>query len=230
MQAKEILIVDEQFPMLDHIQRILQDWGYTVTLAPDARLAQHELAGHHFDLILVSLNGYEKEKLNLLRRARKMSSRSRLMVVGYAKVTLPMEVFQIRVEDYILPPFTARELSTRVDRCLKDHEIIAESSENGAEHIGSVVNTFKQEILSIHNSLLSLKGNFDAYVDREINMLNNGSIDKIYGISHELNFLITITESILHNMLTCYNGKKSCSMGKIFPQDFFKQTKINQLH
>ena len=28
MELKEILIVDEQFPMLANIQRILQDWGY----------------------------------------------------------------------------------------------------------------------------------------------------------------------------------------------------------
>ena len=71
MELKEILIVDEQFPMLVDIQRILQDWGYLVTLAPNPRSTLEELPGHGFDLLLVSLNGYEEDKLNLLRWARK---------------------------------------------------------------------------------------------------------------------------------------------------------------
>ena len=37
MELKEILIVDEQFPMLENLQRILLDWGYVVILAPNAR-------------------------------------------------------------------------------------------------------------------------------------------------------------------------------------------------
>ena len=134
MELKEILIVDEQFPMLANIQRILQDWGYSVILAPDARSALEKLPGHHFDLLLVSLNGYEEDKLNLLRWARRSSAQPKLMVVGYAKVTLPMEVFRIKVDDYILPPFTAKELSTRVDRCLNSGAKIQDNTATVDEH------------------------------------------------------------------------------------------------
>ena len=140
MELKEILIVDEQFPMLANLQRILQDRGYVVILAPEARSALAELPGHRFDLLLVSLNGYEEDKLNLLRWARRSSAQPKLMVVGYAKVTLPMEVFRIKVDDYILPPFTAQELSCRVDRCLNSAREIQDNTATGDEHIGNVIN------------------------------------------------------------------------------------------
>jgi CheY-like chemotaxis protein len=229
MELKQILIVDEQFPMLDDIQRLLQDWGYSVVLAPSAVSAADDWRGHPFDLILVSLNGYEEDKLNLLRRAKKNSPQARLIVLGYAKVILPMDVFQIRVDDYILPPFTVREVSTRVVRCHKSNRGITDMSGTKNQYISSVYNLFKQEILSIHHSLLSLKDNFDSYVDEEITTMDNGGIDKIYDISNELNFLIAIIENILHNMLSHYNDESFSSMGKILPLDFFK-TKIHQLH
>ena len=44
MEPKEILIVDEQFPMLANLQRLLQDRGYMVILAPKARSAFGKVA------------------------------------------------------------------------------------------------------------------------------------------------------------------------------------------
>ena len=188
-----------------------------VTLAPNARSALEELPGHRFDLLLVSLNGYEEDKLNLLRWARRSSAQPKLMVVGYAKVTLPMDVFRIKVDDYILPPFTAQELSTRVDRCLNGGKAIPDSTETRDEHIANVINSFKKEIGNIHNGLLSLKYRFNLFIDQEINTFDDGTINKINDISYEFHLLISITESILHNMLTCYKGKCANATGKIFP-------------
>ncbi len=230
MEIKEILIVDEQFPMLANIQRILQDWGYVVKLAADARAALEELPDHRFDLLLVSLNGYEEDKLNLLRWAGRSSAQPKLMVVGYAKVTLPMEVFRIKVDDYVLPPFTAQELSTRVNRCLNGGKVIPDITETRDEHFGKVINSFQREIDNIHHGLLSLKSRFKLFIDQELNTFDDGTISKINDISYEFHLLINITESILHNMLSCYNGKCADATGKIFPQDFFKRTKITQLH
>ncbi len=230
MELKEILIVDEQFPMLEDLQRILLDWGYVVILAPNARSALEALPGHRFDLILVSLNGYEEDKLNLLRWARRNSAQPKLMVVGYAKVTLPMEVFRIKVDDYLLPPFTAQELSIRVERCLNKDEVTLDITETGDERLDNIINSFEQEFVNIHNGLLSLKSKFYSFIDQEINAVNNININKINDISYEMHLLINITESILYNLLTCYNEKDANSTGKTFLQEFFKQNKSTQLH
>ena len=230
MELKEILIVDEQFPMLENLQRILLDWGYVVILAPNTRAALEALPGHRFDLILVSLNGYEEDKLNLLRWARRNSAQPKLMVVGYAKVTLPMEVFRIKVDDYLLPPFTAQELYSRVERCLNKDEVTLDITETGDERLDNILNSFEQEVVNIHNGLLALKSKFYSFIDQEMNAVNNISINKINDISYELHLLINITESIIYNLLTCYNEKDTNSTGNTFLQEFFKQNKSTKLH
>ena len=100
------------------------------------------------------------------------------MVVGYAKVTLPMDVFRIKVDDYILPPFTAQELSTRVDRCLNGGKAIPDSTKARDEHTANVINSFKKEIDNIHNGLLSLKSSFNSFIDQEINTFDDVTINK----------------------------------------------------
>jgi DNA-binding response OmpR family regulator len=230
MELKEILIVDDEFPMLEDLQCMLQERGHSVILAFDALSALDELSGHQFDVILVSLNGHEKDKLNLLRWARRRSSQCKLIVVGYAEVTLPIDVFQIQVDDYILAPFTVMELSNRVDRCLNSDKDIMDIVEAEIDHIGNMLSSFKQKILSIHNGILSLKANFNLLIDHEANKFNNRSIDKIYNISRELNSLTDTTENILYNMLTYRNESNYNEISNIFSQVFFKQNKITQLH
>ena len=230
MELKEILIVDEHFPMLEDLQRMIQERGYLVILALNALSALDELSDHKFDVILVSLKGYEKDKLNLLRWARRRSSQSKLIVVGYAKMTLPLDVFQIQVDDYILAPFTAKQLATRVDLCLNSDKEVLDIVEAKIDHIGNVLNSFKQKILNIHNGLLSLKANFNLIIDQKANKFDNKSIIKIYNISRKLNSLTDTTENILYNMLTYCNEMNSNSMKNIFPQGLFKQNKITHLH
>jgi PleD family two-component response regulator len=156
MDLKEILIVVEKSPIFRKISRILQDLGYLVILAPNALSACGDLHSYQFDLILVSLVCNEADKLNLMRWARKSSPQTKLIVVGNPNLTLPAEVFQIEVEDYLLMPFTAMELFTRVDRCLNGNRFVRGSNEEKTEQINAnVLNSFRHKIRNIHNGLLS---------------------------------------------------------------------------
>ena len=81
------------------------------------------------------------------------------MAVGYDKFTLPMEVFRIKVDDYILPPFTAQELSTRVDRCLNSGVKIQDNTATVDEHFGKVINYCKQKLVIFIMGFFSLNQN-----------------------------------------------------------------------
>jgi PleD family two-component response regulator len=156
MDLKEILIVVEKSPIFRKISRILQDLGYLVILAPNAPSACGDLHSYQFDLILVSLVCNEADKLNLMRWARKSSPQTKLIVVGNPNLTLPAEVFQIEVDDYLLMPFTAMELFTRVDRCLNGNRFVRGSNEEKTEQINAnVLNSFRHKIRNTHNGLLS---------------------------------------------------------------------------
>jgi PleD family two-component response regulator len=138
MDLKEILIVDEKSSILRKISPILQDLGYLDILAQNALSACGDLHSYQFDLILVSLVCNEADKLNLVRWARKSSPQTKLIVVGNPNLTLPAEVFQLEVDDYLLMPFTAMELFTRVDRGLNGNRVDRGNTEEKAEQINQL--------------------------------------------------------------------------------------------
>jgi DNA-binding response OmpR family regulator len=228
MELKEILLVDEKSPILGNISRILQDWGYLVMVAPDAMTALENVQNFQFDLIVVSLGGNEVDKLNLMRWARRSSPQSKLIVVGSPKSTLPVEVFQFEVDDYLLAPFTAMELSTRVDRCLNDNNVVPGNPEEKADLInGSVLNSLIFKIRNIHNGLLSLKARVNTLIDQKYSLLADGNVHKI---SHDILILTNVTENILYNMLVCCNEKEDSSIEMDYTADHFNNITFTQFN
>ena len=129
MKLKEILLVDEKVPISSAIDFILQSKGYLVMLAPDAVTASEDLDNYCFDLMLVYLTGYEKDKLDLLRQANRRSPQTKVMIAANPqKMTLPLKAFQLEVDDYLLTPFSALELCRRVKHCLNQGKILQPES------------------------------------------------------------------------------------------------------
>jgi len=129
MKLKEILLVDGKVPIISAISFILQSNGYLVMQAPDAETASKDLDNYCFDLMLVYLNGYEKDKLDLLRQANRRSPQTKVMIVANPqRMTLPLEAFQVEVDDYLLTPFSAPELCRRVNHCLPPSKILKPES------------------------------------------------------------------------------------------------------
>jgi DNA-binding response OmpR family regulator len=222
MELKEILLMDEKSPILGNSSRILQKWGYLVILAPDAMTALENVQNFQFDLIVVSMGGNEVDKLNLMRWARKISPQAKLIVVGNPSMTLPVEIFQVEVDDYLPAPFTAMELSMRVDRCLNGDKVVQGNLRDKADLInGNVMNSLRLKIRNIHNGLLSLKARVNTFLDQEYSFLADGSVTNVHEISHDIVMLTKVTENMLYNMLVCYNEKEDSSIEKGYTGDYF---------
>ena len=140
MRIKEILLVDDKTPIISAIGFILQSRGYLVMVAPDPETASAELDNYCFDLMLVYLTGPEKDKLALLRHAKRRSPRTHIMVAGnLRRLPLPIESYQGEGDDYLPTPFSPPELCRRGDECLQRG--VANSKEFGAEVINlSILN------------------------------------------------------------------------------------------
>lgn len=209
MEIKEILLVDEEAPIISAVSFILQCKGYLVMLAPDARTAWEDVENYHFDLILFSLSGYEVDKLDLLQRAKRKSPQPKVMVVGNPlKTTWPLEILNLEVDDYLLTPFTAPELCFRVDRCLRSGRDIAlnvHAREKGDTINERVLNSLRFKILYIHNTIFSLASHINIFINQNNNYLYDYNNGKIKEISNDLVKIINITEELLYNFLICSN-------------------------
>ena len=180
MKLKEILLVDEKVPISSAIGFILQSKGYLIMLAPDAETASEDLDNYFFDLMLVYLNGYEQDKLDLLRQANRRSPQTKVMIVANPqKMTLPLEAFQMEVDDYLLTPFSAPELCRRVNHCLHPSKVL--KSESVFEGRGGTINelllnSLRLKFCDINNTLFPLKAHINILVQKKHGIRNKGNL------------------------------------------------------
>jgi len=207
MSLKEILLVDEQAPISSAISFILQSKGYLVILAPDAETASEDLGNYCFDLMLVYLTGYEQDKLDLLRQANRRSPQTKVIIVANPqRRTLPLEAFQVEVDDYLLTPFSAPELCRRVNHCLHQSKILKPESNfegRGGKINEGVLNSLRLKFCDINNTLFSLKAQINILDREKHGILNKGNLPKYNEISNNLTSMMSIAEEFLYNQLVC---------------------------
>jgi DNA-binding response OmpR family regulator len=205
MKIREILLVDKHTPITSAVGFALQCRGYMIMLAPDAATAFEDIKNYDFDLILVGLNGYEAEKIEFLRQAKKRSPDSKIMVLGNPQtMVFPIETFRIEVDDYLVTPFTAPELCLRVGRCLGRGESEGDNAGPGdkPEKINQrVLDSLKLKIRNMHNTIYSLVAHINILIEKNNYLLNDGNVRKINDISDDLITMMNITEDFLVNLL-----------------------------
>lgn len=179
MSLQEILLVDEKAPITSALSFILQSNGYLVMLAPDAVTASEDLDNYCFDLMLVYLNGYDQDKLDLLRQAKMRCPQTKVMIAANPrKTTLPLEAFQVEVDDYLLTPFSLSELCRRVKHCLHHSKILKPKSVfegRGATVNKLLFNLLRLKFYDIDNKLL-LKAYSNFYIKKKYVVQNKGDL------------------------------------------------------
>lgn len=212
MEIKEILLVDARAPISAAIGFILQSQGYLVMVAPDTETAAAELDHHQIDLLLVFLKGYEADKFDLCRQARRRFPPTKVMVAGDPR-KMAWQAFHEEVDDYLLVPFSPSELCRRVNHCLKQSKVPEpESVFKGKRSAINdlVLNSLRSKFCHINNTLFSLIANINILIQNNHDILNDSNLTNINKISDDLMSIMSITEEFLYNHLLCIDLNQSC--------------------
>jgi DNA-binding response OmpR family regulator len=121
-QQPRILVVDDDFDILEMTRTVLAGAGYRVTAVGSGREALRSVREHGFDLVLLDINMPEMDGWETLR----------LMAFDEETVTPPVVMFSVNSEvrnkvqgmqegavDYITKPFAVDDLLARVRRVLE---------------------------------------------------------------------------------------------------------------
>lgn len=112
-----VLLVDDNPDMRDYMRRLLAD-RYDVTLAGDGAQALEALTGRRFDLVLSDVTMPELDGLALLAKIRTDPVHRATPVILLTALADPGSTaagLAAGAHDYIVKPFTARELIARVE-------------------------------------------------------------------------------------------------------------------
>jgi putative two-component system response regulator len=109
--AERILIVDDDEFMRTSLKTELEEEGFDVALAENGTQAVTLAREGHFDLILCDVRMPDIDGIETISAIREVNPMARaIMITAYASADTPVSALKLRVDDYLMKPFSFSEL------------------------------------------------------------------------------------------------------------------------
>ena len=119
MNAKTILIVEDEASIAEVVSLYLQRAGYNVLIAPDGRRAMGMIERQMPDLVILDLMLPEVDGLSLTRWLRDRSNVPIIMLTARREEIDRITGLEMGADDYVVKPFSPQELVSRVRAVLR---------------------------------------------------------------------------------------------------------------
>jgi DNA-binding response OmpR family regulator len=120
--ATKILVVDDEPWVVQTVRSYLEEAHFDVLSAYDGAEALAQFAQHAPDLVILDWMLPTLDGLSVARRIRQASSVPIIMLTARAEERDRIEGLEIGADDYVVKPFSARELEARVRAVLRRSE------------------------------------------------------------------------------------------------------------
>ncbi len=115
----KILVVDDEFRIREIIKKYAVFEGHTVSEAVDGMSAIDIARNQSFDLIIMDVMMPELDGFSACREIRKFSSTPIIMLSARGEEYDKIHGFELGIDDYVVKPFSPKELMMRVNAVLK---------------------------------------------------------------------------------------------------------------
>ncbi|MCR5264936.1 MAG: response regulator transcription factor [Clostridiales bacterium] len=115
----KLLVVDDEENIRAIIRKYAEFSGYEVTEAGDGMEAVSVCRGNMFDLIIMDIMMPELDGFSACREIRKFSDTPILMLSARGEEYDKINAFNLGIDDYVVKPFSPKELMLRVEAILK---------------------------------------------------------------------------------------------------------------
>jgi DNA-binding response OmpR family regulator len=119
MRESRVLVVDDDHAVRDVVRRYLERAGYAVDLADDGETALHHHAEHRPDLVVLDLMLPGVGGLEVCRRIRERGPVPVVMLTALGEESDRVLGLELGADDYLVKPFSPRELVLRVNSVLR---------------------------------------------------------------------------------------------------------------
>jgi two-component system, OmpR family, response regulator len=118
-QRRRLLVVDDDVEFRSTLHEMLDQAGFDVSAAADSRQMTAALAQEAVDLVLLDLRLRGEDGLTLARHLRERSAIPVIMMSGRSDETDRVLGLELAADDFLVKPFSARELIARVRAVLR---------------------------------------------------------------------------------------------------------------
>jgi DNA-binding response OmpR family regulator len=124
-EPRTVLIVDDEPMLRNLLSRLLRMEGYEVIEAPDGQVALDMVAAHEPDLVLLDVMMPARDGLDVLGDLRKTSDVPVILVSALGEEADRVLGLKMGADDYVVKPFSAAELSARIESVLRRAQVRA---------------------------------------------------------------------------------------------------------
>ncbi|CDC64422.1 two-component response regulator [Clostridium sp. CAG:448] len=114
-----ILVVDDEIRIRSLIRKYAEFEGHTVTEAGDGMEAVHLCRVNTYDIIIMDIMMPELDGFSACREIRKTSQTPIIMLSARGEEYDKINGFELGIDDYVVKPFSPKELMLRVDAVMK---------------------------------------------------------------------------------------------------------------
>ena len=125
-EARRILLVEDEKAIRDAVAAYLKNENYLVTSAADGQEAVEEFANHHFDLVILDLMLPKMPGEKVCKIIRDSSDIPIIMLTAKGEIEDRIIGLELGADDYLIKPFSPRELVARVRALLRRAHIDSE--------------------------------------------------------------------------------------------------------
>ena len=154
-EARRILLVEDEKNIRDAVAAYLERAGYWVTPAADGQEAVDAFSLHQFDLVILDLMLPRLPGEKVCRIIRDTSDVPIIMLTAKGEVEDRIVGLELGADDYLIKPFSPRELVARVRALLRRAHIDSEP---------------QREVLDIGGLTIDLNGHKVLVNDEEVDL------------------------------------------------------------
>jgi DNA-binding response OmpR family regulator len=154
--STKILVADDDELIIDVLQHQLKKEGYDVVVAMDGETALELARAQHPDLVLLDVQMPRLKGFEVCRAIRSESTVPILMLTASGEEMDRIVGLDMGADDYIVKPFSLRELLARIRANLRRVELTTTRSEAAPLRLGPVTIDHKRRIVSRNGEPVNL--------------------------------------------------------------------------
>lgn len=152
----KILIVDDEEKIREFIKKYANFEGHDVTEASDGMSALSILDEHSFDIIILDIMMPELDGFSTAKEIRKKYTTPIIMLSARGEEYDKIHGFELGIDDYVVKPFSPKELMMRIEAVLKRTSINIQQKINKTFTYETLTIDFTARIVYIDDEKINL--------------------------------------------------------------------------
>ncbi len=142
-----ILIVDDEVKIREVIKEYAEFDGHEVAQAQDGMEALSLVKANDYDLIILDIMMPKLDGYSTCKEIKKIKDIPIIMLSARSEEYDKLFGFELGVDDYIIKPFSPKELLARINAVIKRYKKSSESNEDVFKYEGLVINFTAREVI-----------------------------------------------------------------------------------